>query len=50
MADASWLLDGARTYARGDLVYRFGPLLTEGGERRLNVAVTRAKNRITRPG
>jgi very-short-patch-repair endonuclease len=32
---------------RGELVYRFGPLLTEGGERRLNVAVTRAKNRIT---
>ena len=29
------------------LPYRFGPLLTEGGERRLNVAVTRAKNRIT---
>jgi hypothetical protein len=32
---------------RGELVYRFGPLLTESGERRLNVAVTRAKNRIT---
>jgi very-short-patch-repair endonuclease/DNA polymerase III delta prime subunit len=32
--------------ARGDLPYRFGPLLTEGGERRLNVAVTRAKNRV----
>jgi very-short-patch-repair endonuclease len=32
---------------RGDLIYRFGPLLSEGGERRLNVAVTRAKNRIT---
>jgi very-short-patch-repair endonuclease/DNA polymerase III delta prime subunit len=32
---------------RGGLPYRFGPLLTEGGERRLNVAVTRAKNRIT---
>lgn len=32
---------------RGDLPYRFGPLLTDGGERRLNVAVTRAKNRIT---
>jgi hypothetical protein len=33
--------------ARGDLPYRFGPLLTEGGERRLNVAVTRAKKRVT---
>src|SRR5262249_31584532 len=33
--------------SRGDLVYRFGPLLTEGGERRLNVAVTRAKHRLT---
>jgi very-short-patch-repair endonuclease len=33
--------------ARGDMVYRFGPLLSEGGKRRLNVAVTRAKNRIT---
>jgi very-short-patch-repair endonuclease/DNA polymerase III delta prime subunit len=32
---------------RGHLPYRFGPLLTEGGERRLNVAVTRAKNRLT---
>src|SRR5207247_9984029 len=31
----------------GKLVYRFGPLLYEGGERRLNVAVTRAKRRIT---
>jgi len=32
---------------RGGRPYRFGPLLTEGGERRLNVAITRAKNRIT---
>jgi len=29
------------------LIYRFGPLLYDGGERRLNVAVTRAKRRIT---
>ena len=36
----------ARTPA-ATLLYRFGPLLTEGGERRLNVAVTRAKNRLT---
>jgi very-short-patch-repair endonuclease len=31
----------------GRLLYRFGPLNTEGGERRLNVAITRAKNRMT---
>jgi very-short-patch-repair endonuclease len=31
----------------GRLLYRFGPLLYEGGERRLNVAVTRARKRIT---
>lgn len=31
----------------GKMVYRFGPLLYDGGERRLNVAVTRAKSRVT---
>lgn len=31
----------------GRLPYRFGPLLREGGERRLNVAITRAKRSIT---
>jgi len=31
----------------GKLPYRFGPLLTDGGERRMNVAVTRARNRMT---
>ncbi len=31
----------------GKLVYRFGPLLSEGGHRRLNVAVTRARRRMT---
>src|SRR5262249_29822932 len=31
----------------GKLYYRFGPLLYEGGERRLNVAVTRARKRMT---
>jgi very-short-patch-repair endonuclease len=31
----------------GKLAYRFGPLLTAGGERRLNVAVTRARCRLT---
>lgn len=30
----------------GRLPYRFGPLLQEGGERRLNVAVTRARSRL----
>ncbi len=33
--------------ADGRLLYRFGPLTMEGGERRLNVAVTRAKERMT---
>lgn len=31
----------------GHLLYRFGPLLYEGGERRLNVAVTRARHRLS---
>ena len=31
----------------GRLLYRFGPLLTQGGERRLNVAITRARQRLT---
>ena len=31
----------------GRLPYRFGPLLMEGGERRLNVAITRARRRMT---
>ena len=31
----------------GRLLYQFGPLVQEGGERRLNVAITRAKSRIT---
>jgi len=31
----------------GKLAYRFGPLLTAGGERRLNVAITRARGRLT---
>ena len=45
--DAIILSIGYGKNSRGDLPYRFGPLLTEGGERRLNVAVTRAKNRLT---
>jgi very-short-patch-repair endonuclease len=31
----------------GKLPYRFGPLLYEGGERRLNVAISRARNAMT---
>ena len=31
----------------GKLLYRFGPIPQEGGERRLNVAVTRARSRLT---
>lgn len=31
----------------GKLLYRFGPLNQEGGHRRLNVAVTRARRRLT---
>jgi very-short-patch-repair endonuclease len=45
--DAIILSVGYGKDAKGGLPYRFGPLLTEGGERRLNVAVTRAKNRLT---
>ena len=33
--------------ANGDLPHRFGPLTHEAGHRRLNVAVTRAKRRMT---
>jgi len=31
----------------GRLKYRFGPLLLQGGERRLNVAITRARKQMT---
>ena len=31
----------------GNLPFRFGPLIPEGGRRRLNVAITRARQRIT---
>jgi AAA domain len=33
--------------ADGRLSYHFGPILQESGERRLNVAITRARNRMT---
>ena len=37
---------GYHKTANGALPYRFGPLNQEGGERRLNVAVTRARSRM----
>jgi very-short-patch-repair endonuclease len=45
--DAIILSIGYGKNPRGQLVYRFGPLLVSGGERRLNVAITRAKKRMT---
>lgn len=45
--DAIILSIGYGKDSSGKLPYRFGPLLYEGGERRLNVAVTRARDRIT---
>ncbi len=45
--DAIILSVGYGKDATGRLSYRFGPLLMQGGERRLNVAITRARRRIT---
>ena len=45
--DAIILSVGYHKDANGNLPYRFGPILQEGGERRLNVAVTRARLRLT---
>jgi very-short-patch-repair endonuclease len=45
--DAIILSIGYGKTPEGRLAYRFGPLLQEGGQRRLNVAVTRAKKRVT---
>jgi very-short-patch-repair endonuclease len=45
--DAIILSIGYGKTPEGRLLYRFGPLNQEGGERRLNVAVTRAKSRMT---
>jgi very-short-patch-repair endonuclease len=45
--DAVILSVGYGKTADGRLLYRFGPLLQQGGERRLNVAITRAKQRMT---
>ena len=45
--DAIILSVGYGKGADGRMQYRFGPINNEGGERRLNVAVTRAKRRMT---
>jgi very-short-patch-repair endonuclease len=45
--DAIILTIGYGKDERGRLPYRFGPLLQQGGERRLNVAITRARKRMT---
>ena len=45
--DAILISIGYGKDAAGRLPYRFGPLLQEGGERRLNVAVTRARRHMT---
>jgi very-short-patch-repair endonuclease len=45
--DAIILTIGYGKSANGDLPHRFGPLTQDAGHRRLNVAVTRAKRRVT---
>ena len=45
--DAIILSVGYHKAANGTLPYRFGPLNQEGGERRLNVAITRARSFMT---
>jgi len=45
--DAIILTVGYSKMPDGRLPYRFGPLNQQGGERRLNVAVTRARRRLT---
>jgi very-short-patch-repair endonuclease len=45
--DAIILSIGYGKNETGDLVYHFGPLLQDGGDRRLNVAITRARRRMT---
>ncbi|WP_420637449.1 AAA domain-containing protein [Candidatus Poriferisocius sp.] len=45
--DAIILSIGYGKNADGQMVYRFGPLNMQGGERRLNVAITRARKRMT---
>jgi very-short-patch-repair endonuclease len=45
--DAIILTIGYGRNQRGEIVYNFGPINGRFGERRLNVAVTRSKNRMT---
>ena len=45
--DAIILSIGYGKTPHGRVLHRFGPLNIEGGERRLNVAITRARNRMT---
>jgi very-short-patch-repair endonuclease len=45
--DAIVLSVGYSKTPEGRLLYRFGPLNLEGGARRLNVAITRARRRLT---
>jgi len=45
--DAVILTVGYTKSADGRMQYRFGPLNNAGGERRLNVAITRARKRMT---
>lgn len=45
--DAIILSVGYGKTPHGRVLHRFGPLNNEGGERRLNVAITRAKKRMT---
>jgi very-short-patch-repair endonuclease len=45
--DAIILTIGYGKNADGRMMYRFGPVNNEGGERRLNVAITRARARMT---
>jgi very-short-patch-repair endonuclease len=45
--DAIILSVGYGKHSDGRMRYQWGPLLRDGGERRLNVAATRAKHRLT---
>ena len=45
--DAIILTIGYGKNAEGRMLYRFGPINNEGGYRRLNVAITRARSRMT---
>jgi very-short-patch-repair endonuclease len=45
--DAVILTVGYGKNPEGRMLYRFGPINTQGGERRLNVAITRARSRMT---